>query len=229
MAVMDFSWFAIFGERYRRPDRGQPTLLGPLEEPSLARSIASLMEKHVLGGEIEYRERGKIERLKFKPMEGGKMSISATSFLIKSLAGLDIYLSSVANEGDVIIIDEPEMNAHPDAQLAITELLAMLVNGGIGVILTTHSPYMTDHINNLVEAGKLPVAKQEIVAEKLELKSRGAMLRREDVEIYHFDRNGKVTSTFDADMQVFDLASFGDTSDRLRNLYSGILAQGREG
>ena len=37
----------------------------------------------------------------------------------------------------MIVIDEPEMNLHPEAQAQLMELLTMLVNCGLNVLITT--------------------------------------------------------------------------------------------
>jgi predicted ATPase len=50
-----------------------------------------------------------------------------------------------------LIIDEPEMNLHPEAQVKLLEILTMAVNRGLKVLITTHSPYITDHLTNLME------------------------------------------------------------------------------
>ena len=44
------------------------------------------------------------------------------------------------------------MNLHPEAQAKMTEFLAMLVKAGLRVLITTHTPYMLDHLSNLIRA-----------------------------------------------------------------------------
>ncbi|MDR2644169.1 MAG: ATP-binding protein [Planctomycetaceae bacterium] len=47
------------------------------------------------------------------------------------------YLRYVAAPGDILMIDEPELNLHPEKQRQI----ARLANAGIKVSLTTHSDF----------------------------------------------------------------------------------------
>ena len=88
------------------------------------------------------KERGR-ERLNPIPIY---MSSSA----VKSLALLDIYIRNIAKEGDLLLIDEPELNLHPSNQLMMARFLARLVNKGINVLITTHSDYLIKEFNNLI-------------------------------------------------------------------------------
>ncbi|EOW9232292.1 AAA family ATPase [Vibrio cholerae] len=85
------------------------------------------------------RNRAKIEL----PMH---MSSSAT----KSLYLMDLYLRHIAKIGDVLVIDEPELNLHPDAQRLLAQLLVRTVNAGIKIIITTHSDHLLRELNSLV-------------------------------------------------------------------------------
>jgi len=62
--------------------------------------------------------------------------------MVKELAPLVLYLHYLVAPNDWIIIDEPEMNLHPTVQIEFIEFLAMLVNAGLQVLITTQSPYI---------------------------------------------------------------------------------------
>ena len=49
-----------------------------------------------------------------------------------------------------MVIDEPELNLHPENQRKIARLFARLVNLGIRVFITTHSDYIIKEFNTLV-------------------------------------------------------------------------------
>jgi len=72
-----------------------------------------------------------------------------------------------APPGSVIVIEEPEMSLHPEAQIAVMKMFFDAVRGGQQVIFTTHSPTL---LSALSEAAK------EIP------------LNHDDVAIYHFSR-----------------------------------------
>ncbi len=69
---------------------------------------------------------------------------------VRVLADLHFYLKYKAQKGDMLMIDEPELNLHPEAQIKIARLLVRLTNLGIKVWITTHSDYIVKEINNCV-------------------------------------------------------------------------------
>jgi predicted ATPase len=151
---------------------------------------------------------------------------------VKSLAGLDVFLRG-ARKGDVLIIDEPEMNAHPAAQMGLVELFAMMANQGIRVVLATHSPYIVDHLTNLVEASTLPAVSREEIARSLALGSESAFLQPDKLAVHWFERKQEaievaVRPVFDRRERDIDWSTFSDMTDRISSLYSRILEAGDE-
>ena len=78
------------------------------------------------------------------------MGLHTTSSAVKSLFALWFYLEHQAREGDILMIDEPELNLHPANQLKMARLLARLVNAGINVAISTHSDYIVREFNSLI-------------------------------------------------------------------------------
>ncbi len=193
-------------------------------------SAVEYLDERILGGSIELQAMGSGQRLVYLPRGGPALPMHASSSMVRSLAGLDLYLRHGARKGDTLLIDEPEMNAHPEAQMGLVELLAYLVNSGIRVVLTTHSPYIVDHINNLICARKLTEADQNEVAKKLALGTSECFLRAEDVAAYLFE-----ASSEEAPVQVkpiyqkddpgepIDWETFSRTSHHLSNLYAAEI------
>jgi energy-coupling factor transporter ATP-binding protein EcfA2 len=78
------------------------------------------------------------------------LKLSESSSSVRALMDMAGYLKHVVRSGDLLIVDEPEMNLHPENQRRIARLLAMLVNTGINVFVTTHSDYLIRELNLLV-------------------------------------------------------------------------------
>ena len=78
------------------------------------------------------------------------MGLHSASSTVKSLFGLWFYLENQAKKGDVLMIDEPELNIHPENQRKIARVLAMLVNAGLNVVVSTHSDYIVRELNSLI-------------------------------------------------------------------------------
>jgi len=69
---------------------------------------------------------------------------------VRSLADLHVWLKHKASIGDLLMIDEPELNLHPENQIKLARLFAKLIHVGINVWITTHSDYIIKEINNLL-------------------------------------------------------------------------------
>ena len=73
-----------------------------------------------------------------------------SSSTVKSLFGLWFYLENQARPGDLLMIDEPELNIHPENQQHIARLLARLVNAGLRVVISTHRDTIVREFNSLL-------------------------------------------------------------------------------
>ena len=79
-----------------------------------------------------------------------KLSMDESSSAVRSLLDIGFYLKHEARRGDLLIVDEPELNLHPENQRRIARLFARLINVGIRVFITTHSDYIIKELNTLI-------------------------------------------------------------------------------
>ena len=79
-----------------------------------------------------------------------KLTMVESSSAVRSLLDLGFYLRHVARKGDLLMVDEPELNLHPENQRRIAKLFARLVKLGIKVFITTHSDYIVKELNTLI-------------------------------------------------------------------------------
>ncbi|MBU1752948.1 ATP-binding protein, partial [bacterium] len=79
-----------------------------------------------------------------------KLSMDESSSAVRSLLDIGFYLRHIAQPGDLLMVDEPELNLHPENQRRIARLFARLVNLGIRVFITTHSDYIIKELNTLI-------------------------------------------------------------------------------
>ncbi|ELB2875390.1 AAA family ATPase [Vibrio alginolyticus] len=82
--------------------------------------------------------------------ETNTLPVSISSSSVKSLFLLDLYIKSIASPNDLLLIDEPELNLHPDNQRLMARVIARLVNARVKVLITTHSDYLIREINNSI-------------------------------------------------------------------------------
>ena len=102
----------------------------------------------IIGGEYIA---GSNDTIYFKPARRRlKLTMDESSSAVRSLLDIGFYLRHVAKPGDLLMIDEPELNLHPENQRRIARLFAQLVNLGIRVFATTHSDYIVKELNTLI-------------------------------------------------------------------------------
>lgn len=111
--------------------------------------FADEIEREILKGQVLISKEGDVQ---FKPDKAKslKLPIHLTASVVKSLSNLVIYFRHLATKGDFIIIDEPELNLHPDNQVIIAKIIAKIVNKGFKVLISTHSDYIIRELNNLI-------------------------------------------------------------------------------
>lgn len=79
-----------------------------------------------------------------------KLTMVESSSSVRSLLDLSFYLSCIAEKGDLLMVDEPELSLHPENQRRIAKLFARLANLGVKVFITTHSDYIVRELNTLI-------------------------------------------------------------------------------
>ena len=79
-----------------------------------------------------------------------KLSMDESSSAVRSLLDIGLYLRHEAERGDLLMVDEPELNLHPENQRRVARLFARLINLGIKVFITTHSDYIVKELNTLI-------------------------------------------------------------------------------
>ena len=145
------------------------------------------------GAYIVNKSTGSIEFKPYQIRRDGqktqKMGLHMTSSTVKSLFGLWFYLEYQACPGDILMIDEPELNIHPENQRKIARLLAKLVNAGLKIVISTHSDYIVREFNSLIMLNQNNTVK---LREKYRYKA-DEILQPDQVGAYLFD-NQQVSS-----------------------------------
>ncbi len=111
-----------------------------------------------------------------------KLSLAESSSTVRSLVDIGFYLRHLAQKGDLLMIDEPELNLHPENQRKIARLLAMLVNAGLRIFITTHSDYIIKELNTLLLLNK-PDERLQTLAQR-EGYQTTELLKPEQLNIY---------------------------------------------
>lgn len=145
--------------RYPLAVRSSLRVANDLENVQKAESpyaeISRQIEEDILGGEVSMTKNGDVEFRSKSMLKSKRLPFHLSSSIVKTMASLVIYLRHMARPSDTLIIDEPEMNFHPDVQVVLARIFAVLVNKGLKVVISTHSDYIIREFNNLIMAGAI--------------------------------------------------------------------------
>jgi hypothetical protein len=100
----------------------------------------------IIDGEILVRD----DKILYKNKKDFELEMGLVSSTVKTLVGFYLYIKYCAKEGDIIFIDEIELNLHPRNQLELIKLFNILTKYGIKFIVSTHSPLIMQEINNMI-------------------------------------------------------------------------------
>lgn len=156
-----------------------------------------------------------------------KLPIHFSSSMSKSLLLLDTYVRHIAEQGDILIIDEPELNLHPKNQRKVARFLAWLANRGVKVIITTHSDYIIREFNILGVMHNLPLKQQTSMLKEFKYAKDELLNLKDDVKIYIVSEKGEVSEAPYAE-HGFDVKTFDDTINEMNHIYDTLL-YAREG
>jgi predicted ATPase len=176
-------------------------------------------------------------RVKYEIIDGHKMVRDKTtnkalpyymaSTSIRALFDLHLWLKHLADKGDILFIDEPELNLHPENQIKIARLLANLVNAGLKVFITTHSDYIIKELNNLLMlANEFP---EKSALMKQHGYTANDILSAQDLKAYITDIDGTVskveTDEYGMIQSGFDeaMVQIDETSNQIISAIDNLL------
>ena len=116
-------------------------LLSPEDTKKTGRVLADLQA--LIDGEVAY---DKTERdFVFRRPSGAAISIKNTASGIKVFGLLKILVANeFVTKDTILIFDEPENHLHPKWQLKLAQVLLKLVESGVYVLVSSHSPYLIE-------------------------------------------------------------------------------------
>ncbi|MCU7242878.1 MAG: ATP-binding protein [Microcystis aeruginosa WS75] len=195
--------------------------------PSILEDFADIIGGQYMitsNGELYYIPKGKKLRL----------SMDESSSAVRSLLDIGFYLRHEARIGDLLIVDEPELNLHPENQRRVAKLFARLINIGIKVFITTHSDYIIKEINTLIMLNHDQPHLKQIAAE--EGYRQEELLSADQVKVYIAEQalemlKGKKRKTkfntltpakIDPEMGI-EARSFDTTIEKMNRIQTAII------
>ena len=214
--------------RYSEPVNDYVKFLNSISDRSKGLTEADIYRKldtelkEILGGEVIIDLEGNIM---FRMNEKKIIDIGMVSSTVKTLTGFYLYLKYFAMERDIIFIDEIELNLHPENQRKIIKLINYLSKQGIKFIISTHSPIITEEIDNMLLFEKV---KDKINSE--EMKEYGINseygLKTSDINVFHL--HNKTVEKIKEKNGEFEIETFNTVLEETDNLYQTLLFYAEE-
>ena len=160
-------------------------------------SIACKFEQDLLHGTVDVGQEGDVQFLVGNNKRRKHLPIHVSASLIKTMASFFFYLKYNASKNDLVIIDEPEMNMHPDNQILFVSFIAQLMKKGLRFLISTHSDYIIREFNYYIMREKIS----------------GDGIDPENVAPYYFDINKSnrvVVQSLPVTMYGFNVPSIDD-------------------
>jgi len=185
----------VLAARYTEPIKDYLQFLNNISTTKNDKSryikYAEIIQNEIVKGKYQIDEFGNIY---FIPSDSQNnflpLPLHFCSSTVKGLFGLIFYLEHLARLGGYLMIDEPELNLHPDNQRQVARVLVQLVNAGLKVIVSTHSDYFVRELNNLIMLEKNFSGATEL--QKKYGYQDNELLNSKQISAYLFDNN-KIT------------------------------------
>lgn len=122
-------------------------------------NVVELLESKVVAGSVELKK-GLVYPDIWYRSATGEFLMHQVSSTVSEIAPVILYLKYLIRPGHMFIFEEPESHLDPANQRLVAKAIAMLVNAGVHVLVTTHSDIFLQQINNLVQASGLESRKR---------------------------------------------------------------------
>ncbi|MCK4406175.1 MAG: AAA family ATPase [Bacteroidales bacterium] len=132
--------------------------------------IATEIENQILEGEVSFNKESR--KIVYTPKDvNTQLDLSFTSSMVSEIAPIVAFLKYIISDrehfyphdeyfyedprsrskaSNLIFIEEPEAHLHPEIQVKLMELFVKLTKCNIKLVMTSHSNYMFNKLNNLI-------------------------------------------------------------------------------
>ena len=183
--------------------------------------VKNINIQNIIEGEIIIKS----NQIIYKNENNVELNMGLVSSIVKTLAGFFLYLKYQSQKGDIVFIDEIELNLHPENQRKIMKLINYLSKQGIKFIISTHSPIITEEIDNMLLFEKV---KDKINSK--EMKEYGINseygLKTSDINVFHL--HNKTVEKIKEKNGEFEIETFNTVLEETDNLYQTLLFYAEE-
>ena len=170
----------------------------------------------IIDGEILVRD----DKILYKNKKDFELEMGLVSSTVKTLVGFYLYIKYCAKEGDIIFIDEIELNLHPRNQLALIKLFNILTKHGIKFIVSTHSPLIMQEINNMILYEE---KKKNSNIEKVNIEynvNQNYGIDKDDINVWFL--NDGTVNELKVDEEGVETSTFNKVVAKMNNFYQDL-------
>ena len=179
--------------------------------------VKNINIQNIIEGEIIIKS----NQIIYKSENDLELNMGLVSSTVKTLAGFFLYLKYQAQKGDIVFIDEIELNLHPENQRKVMRLINYLSKQGLKFVISTHSPIITQEINNMIMFEKCKNKIDDEIIEEYSIDRENYGLRQEDVNVYFLNNKTIEMAEFGEDGIITD--TFNEVLGEIDNLYQELL------
>ena len=181
------------------------------------RRIVEFLESQITEGTVGIDSRMQYPEIFFEN-ELGRFDFHKVSSMISEMAPLVLFLKYLVRKNHLLIFEEPESHLDPSNQRNVARAIAMLVNAGVQVMVTTHSDILLNQINNLVQVGKITPRQRRYLGYRAT-----EVLHADDIAVYLFKSEAGGTNVEPIDIDS-DSGISTESSDKIhQELYEEAL------
>ena len=181
----------------------------------------------IIGGNADITEYG-MRSLRLKGTNS--LTMLESSSAVRSTADLGLYLRCVAQKGELLMIDLPEIGLHPINQRRIARLFARLINIGVKVFIITHSDYIVKELNTLIMLNHDDKPHLKRIADENGYR-RDELIKAAQVKVYMakeavlpLEEEEKGRSVFEVDDEIVTLAGINRDDQKRERGQTLVLA-----
>lgn len=170
----------------------------------------------IIDGEILVRD----DKILYKNKKDFELEMGLVSSTVKTLVGFYLYIKYCAKEGDIIFIDEIELNLHPRNQLELIKLFNILTKYGIKFIVSTHSPLIMQEINNMILYEE---KKKNSNIEKVNIEynvNQNYGIDKDDINVWFL--NDGTVNELKVDEEGVETSTFNKVVAKINNFYQDL-------
>ena len=188
------------------------------EETEIYKNLVKDIDiQNIIEGEIIIKS----NQIIYKNENDVELNMGLVSSTVKTLSGFFLYLRYQAQNGDIIFIDEIELNLHPENQRKVMRLINYLSKQGLKFVISTHSPIITQEINNMIMFEKCKNKIDDQIIEEYSIDRENYGLRQEDVNVYFLNNKTIEQAEFGEDGVITE--TFNEVLGEIDNLYQELL------